>query len=545
MVLEIKNGFKFETELLLDGKNVFELIDFDTKKQLFSLGLSRIDKEISSVAELSKEEKEGLYLWCLTYDIHRADGIVGMVLDYYLIELIKHLEINYNGINEVRLCKAIPMSFKTMLKRELKSKVVNKAPLKTELKLYIRYKLGPLKSIFRILKTSIKYRTKEVKKLPSDTALILKPIYKSYSRLKGFPDELKQRHANIFILDSRLFTVKDYTSGEETIINPFKASVFLRALKETFSFISFKKKFIKENKARIGDYGAYLKHQSFLQSYYVKLRKLAYLELFKQLNPSSLVVSSTFGDPQKRMPLIMAKWQGVETILFSCRPFITNMRSEDRLIVPDLLNHHNSTIGDEIFIFDKPSFDHLTKSGVQKDKIKLYVPRQKPSQNNKTNNYSNSILLLFAHDSYNDGLIRLFCTLKNEGVTFHSLLFREHPNVTLTEKQLQSLKDVCPNLVAITSELWHNLKFINVLALTSNSTSGIDALSRGASLLWLPFLTEHSLQFTNMMDTLGYTVLNKMEFNQFIRNYLRNLEFVKEIDLKCRRDYEAQIKYIS
>jgi hypothetical protein len=36
-----------------------------------------------------------------------------------------------------------------------------------------------------------------------------------------------------------------------------------------------------------------------------------------------------------------------------------------------------------------------------------------------------------------------------------------------------------------------------------------------------------------------------MEFNQFIRNYLRNLEFVKEIDLKCRRDYEAQIKYIS
>jgi hypothetical protein len=125
------------------------------------------------------------------------------------------------------------------------------------------------------------------------------------------------------------------------------------------------------------------------------------------------------------------------------------------------------------------------------------------------------------------------------------LLFREHPNVTLTEKQLQSLKDVCPNLVAITSELWHNLKFINVLALTSNSTSGIDALSRGASLLWLPFLTEHSLQFTNMMDTLGYTVLNKMEFNQFIRNYLRNLEFVKEIDLKCRRDYEAQIKYIS
>ena len=58
MTLEVKEGFQFKTALFLNGENVFEIIDFVTKKKLFHLGLSKIDKEISTIAELSKEEKE-------------------------------------------------------------------------------------------------------------------------------------------------------------------------------------------------------------------------------------------------------------------------------------------------------------------------------------------------------------------------------------------------------------------------------------------------------------------------------------------------------
>ncbi|MCZ4319932.1 hypothetical protein O4H26_13135 [Aequorivita viscosa] len=541
MILELRNGAKFETILFLDGRDVFDLIGFDIKMQLFLLGLSKIDEEIISVAELSKEDKEGLYLWCLTYDIHRADGIIGMVLDYYLLELIIYLKTKY-GIKGVKLCKAFPKSFKTILKRELKLKVINNAPLKKEIALYIRYKVGPLKSIVKKLNLSIKYKAKGIKELPNDTALILGKTKKSNTRLKGFPEELMKKHINVFILDINLSIVKNYATGEEYIVNPFKFSFFLKAFKDTLTFVKYKKKFLKKNKTEIGGYDTYLIQQSFIQTYSVKLKELAYTELFKQLKPTRLIVSSTFGDPQKRMPLIIANRQGINTTLFSCRPFITKMRSEDRVIKPDILQYHNSTIGNEIFVFDKPSYNHLKQSGVSKEKIKFYFPETKHAPNNKTNSYNDSILLLFASPYYNDELIKLFQNLKKAGLSFHRMLYREHPNLKITIKQLGLLKGVCSNLVCITSELWQNVKFTNVLAITSNSTSGIDALSRGASLLWLPFLTEQSLQFGEMMENLGFTVTNESDFNKFIISYLNSSNFTREVNEKCLIDFESKVK---
>ena len=549
MILELKNGIQLEKELFLNGKCCFDLIDFKVKNKLFQNALQKIDEEISLVAELSKDKKEGLYLWCLTYDNHRADGVIGMVLDYYFIEIIEYLIKEFNEISELKIYTRVTKSFKTLLKKKFIFKIIDKTDVTEKIKQRLRFKIGPLKTIFQILAKSFFISSSLKNKLPDDLVLILNPLERSNARLKGFPNFLETKFTNVFFLDRSLLKIKKFGfSGEQYNIKPYKLSVFFKAFVKALKFTKDKYFFLKEKDYNSIGFINYLNEQSFLQTYFIRIKTLAYEEVFKQLNPKCVVVSSTFGDPQKRMPLIIAKKLGIDTILFSCRSFITNMRSEDRIIKPDLLEYNNSTIGNNIYIFDKPSYNHLLLSGFPQERIKIYNPQKnivKEYNNNNNNNcfYSNSILLLFAHPSYNNSIINLMETLNNQGVKFETILYREHPNDRLTNKQIQLLQDICDNLECISEKLWSDLKFSNVLSITSNSTSGIDAVSRGATLLWLPFLTEHSIQFSQMINNLGYVANNKNEFSIFINNFINDKKFKRQIEKKCNTEYSNFIKF--
>ena len=544
MILELKNGIQFKKELFLNGKKCFELIDVKVKNKLFQNALKKIDKEISLVAELSKDKKEGLFLWCLTYDNYRADGVIGMVLDYYFIEIIEYLIKEFNEISEFEIYTPVTNSFNSILKKKFNFKIIDKTSVLQKIKLQLRFKLGPLKTISQLLGKSFFWISSFKKKLPKNSVLILKPLKRSNARLKGFPSFLESKFSNVYFLDTSLLKIKKYSSCEEEfVIKPYKLSVFFNAFVKALTFTKNKCLLLKEGECNSNGFINYLMEQSFLQTYFIIIKKLAYAEVFKQLDPKCIVVSSTFGDPQKRMPLITAKQLGVDTILFSCRPFITNMRSEDRIIKADLLEYNNSTLGNNIYIFDKPSYNHLVLSGIPKEKIIIYAPLKNPQKELKNQYFSNSILLLFAHPSYNNSIINLMGTLNKKGVKFESILYREHPNDRLTKKQIQLLQDICDNLECISNKLWSQLKFSNILSITSNSTSGIDAISRGAALLWLPFLTEHSIQFSQMMNNIGYVAKNKNEFLIFINNFMNDKKFKKQIEKKCKTDYSNFIKF--
>jgi hypothetical protein len=545
LILELKNGIQFKKELFLNGKNCFELIDFKVKNKLFQNALQKIDEEISLVAELSKDKKEGLFLWCLTYDNHRADGVIGMVLDYYFIEIIEYLIKEYNEITELKIYTRVTKSFKTLLRKKFIFKIIDKTSVTDKIKHQLRFKIGPLKTIFQILARSFFLSSSLKSKLPDDSVLFLKPLIASNTRLKGFPGFLESKYSNVYFLDTSLLKIKKFgLSAEQYDIKTYKLSVFFKAFVKALKFTKDKYFFLKEKDCNSIGFINYLNEQSFLQTYFIRIKILAYEEVFKQLNPKCVVVSSTFGDPQKRMPLIIAKKLGIDTILFSCRPFITNMRSEDRIIKPDLLEYNNSTLGNNIYIFDKPSYNHLLLSGFPQERIKIYNP-QKNIEKEYNNNYfySNSILLLFAHPSYNNSIINLMRTVYKKGVKFQSILYREHPNDRLTNKQIQLLQNICDNLECISNKLWIQLKFSNILSITSNSTSGIDATSRGATLLWLPFLTEHSIQFSQIINNLGYVAKNKNEFFIFINNFINDKKFKKQIEKKCKTDYSNFIKF--
>ena len=545
MILELKKGIRFKKELFLNGKNCFEIIDFELKNKLFENALNKIDKEISEVAELSKDKKEGLFFWCLTYDNHRADGVIGMVLDYYFIEIIEYLIKEFNEISELKIHTLVTKSFKALLRKNFVFKIVDKTGVTEKIQYHLRFKLGPLKIILQILAKSFFLRSSLKKNLSDDLVLILKPLRSTNTRLKGFPSFLESKHSDVYFLDTSLLKIKKFgLSGEEYNIKTYKLSFFFKAFVKALKLTKDKYFFFREKDYNSIGFINYLSEQSFLQTYFIRIKTLAYEEVFKQLNPKCVVVSSTFGDPQKRMPLIIAKKLGIDTILFSCRPFITKMRSEDRIIKPDLLEYNNSTLGNNIYIFDKPSFNHLLLSGFPQERIKIYNP-QKNIVKDYINNYfySNSILLLFAHPSYNNSIINLMGTLNKQGVKFETILYREHPNDRLTNKQIQLLQDISDNLECISEKLWSDLKFSNVLSITSNSTSGIDAVSRGATLLWLPFLTEHSIQFSQMINNLGYVANNKNEFSTFINNFINDKKFKRQIEKKCETDYSNFIKF--
>lgn len=543
MLLELKNGIQLRKELFLNGKNCFDLIDYKTKNKLFENALSKIDEEITLVAELSKNLNEGLYNWCLTYDNHRADGVIGMVLDYYIIEIITHINKQFDVIKELRIYTAVTKSFKSILKQNFNFKIIDKTPFLQIIRLQLRFKLGPLKTIFQIVCNSFFLSSSFKRKLPDNSALILTSLKISNARLKEFPSFLDSQFSNVYFLDISLLKIKKFNStGEQFILKPYKLSIFFKAFVKTLIHIKDKNLFIKGHNYNRNGFIKYLNQQSFLQTYFVRLKKMAYEEVFKQLYPKCLVVSSTFGDPQKRMPLIAAKQLEIDTILFSCRPFITKMRAEDRILQPDLLEYNKSTLGNHIYVFDKPSYNHLLLSGILKEKIDIYIPLQNLQKKHKKYHFSNTILLLFAHFEYNVSIINIMIELKEKGVKYDNLLYREHPSDKLTINQLKSLENISCNLECISTHVWYELELSNVLAITSNSTSGIDAISRGATLLWLPYLTEHSIQFSYMMKNLGYIAENRKDTFEFIINFLRNKKFAKKIREKSQLDYTNFIK---
>lgn len=515
--------------LELNGKNLFEELNFKTKSLLLEKAIKKLENDITVTAEHYKDSKNYYLYWCHTYSPHRHDGLSGTVLDYYLIELVKFAVLRNNIVSEVIFKSYVPHFLIKYLEG------INTINFKIKLnkkEVFVNYlrKSAPIIHLLKYLLTLV-FKDKKLNYFDFKNSILFFYATKATTRLKGLDRQFK---GNKFIIDESLCALRELKNGKLYKISLFEIKHFIFALVKTISFQYSKQKSIKSLNSNL--YLNYIKQQSFLQSYFVILRQEALRGFFKTHNNFKFIVTSTnFGDPLRRQMITISNKFNQKTINFACRPMYTSLRAEDNTIKSDFHDHqNNSSLPDFHLIFDKVSFKHLVRGGIDKKQIFHYDSTIIVNQKKHIND---GILILFAHHDYNERIIKILNEFKSKGLTLSKVYYKEHPLVSLKIDQKKRLEGLALNAISMSKYLWNEISIENTVCFTSNSTSAIDAVSKGAGVLWLPFLSFHSIQFAPIMSLVGKTLDSKIEFFGVLKELEQNQNLKKKFISKCKIEY--------
>ena len=533
MILYIKPSEVFFFDVFLEDRSFFEETPFLDKANLLNDAINLLEADIVHFAKPQQDSKYYSYFWEFTYDIYRDDGIKDTVLDYYLLGIIRY-------INRIYSIKKIEIHY--FLSNPILEKIEKIAPLELKfskiyhLKEYLRFQLGPLKYIKNYLGHVLNFTNKKRRLSGNNNVFFFTNNNFNTVRLKEFPN-LIQKKFNVSLINFSLTKSRNYHNQKESNIKSYSLNVFFKSLFDTINIYKSIKKYNKKYQPKTL-FSRNFNRQSFLQTYYLVLRYNALYNLFSNNSLKFVIVNTTVGDPINRMTLSVARSCGIKTIVFSCRSALSYLRAEDRVIALDFNESNGNFFTDYFISFDKLSKQLLERSGVQKKQIFTYSE----SNNEKILNYVNDgILILFASTMFNEKILNLFEIALENGYSFKKVYYREHPNKGISKGHMQRFRNLFNKPKCINEFAWNELKFNNVLAFTSNSTSGIEASARGASMVWLPFLTEQSTQFKPMIDAIGKTCYDKNEFYDFLRDIetrTTRLNFNK----KCSIQYKQNIK---
>ena len=533
MILYIKKSKYFYFEIIMDNSNFFDFTSFNQKKNLLNKAIENLEHDITDVAFLVTENKYYNFFWEFTYDIHRDDGIKGTVADYYLLEIVKYINRKFKISKIIIEC---PLKGPIIKKLSELVLVDKKIPFKYFLNEKIRYQLGALKYLINYFLHALKSK-KKTGELDGERKVFFLTDDFSTSRFKEFPG-LLNNYKDVYFIDIPLQRVQKYSDRSLNLIKSYNLKLIIASFIKALQLHSILKLTLNRKKPRT-IYSENLKKQSFVQTFYLLLRYKVLNRIFSIYRPQYLVVATTIGDPIKRMALAAARDSGVNTIVFSCRSALSYLRAEDRIIDLDFDRISNKFFADYFISLDKISYQHLIEGGVDRGIIFNYTASGAKGKVG-SQIYADGLFLLFAHEQFNNELISLIESLYNKNLKFNNIYYREHPAVKISKDMLARLKLLNFSITSLSDYPWSEISFKNVIALTSNSTSGIDASSRGSSIIWLPFLTEHSTQFEPMMSAIGKTCHTKKEFYDFIAA-IQNEEFLIKFTEKCNLEYNDGI----
>jgi hypothetical protein len=531
VILYIKPSNEFDFDVLLDEKSFFLETPFTDKAKLLGDAITALETDIQNLAKSVDSNRYYNFFWEFTYDIHRDDGIRDTVADYYLLEILSYINKKYK-IEKVEIHYFLPKPVINKISSILP--VSLKYSKKYLINNYIRYQLGPLKYLVsNFFKSFLRKRgSKGIE--GKNNVVCITNNYFSTVRYKDFPTLLSKKF-NVYLLNISLTKMKNHLTKKEIRLNSYSIRLyfksFFKSLKQYNSFHSTLKK-IKNPSV----FSLKLKKQSFLQTFYVVLRYETLKKIFSTNKFKYVITITTIGEPLMRMVCAVARVKKIKTIVFSCRYFLSNLRAEDRIIKLDFSSSNGDFFTDFFISFDKISKNHLMQAGVNINSIYTYNEEKKENEQKYINN---GIVLLFSSPPYNDKLLTLFETAVKKGFKFENVYYREHPNKGISEEHMKRFKNIFKKNICLNKYKWVEITFINVLAFSSNSTSGIDASSRGASIIWLPFLTEQSIQFKPMMDAIGEVCYDENEFLSFIESlYGKNRT---SFNKKCKTEYQRNI----
>lgn len=475
--------------------------------KLYGDALNKLDQDIQNQFDTCAQLKYSSFYWCLTYDIYRDDGIKDTVLHYLVVHLAKHFLLR--GLVEIVFNYYPGLGVLKQLKGLKNIHVILKVRLLSKIRSWIRNSFGPLVVLVKYSAVVLRKDNKE-SQIFRNTAkkhVFLVNLDTPQTRWKGYPNSLNLKNGKGYFLGVDLQRCKPIAGDKQFKIKLFSFSNFRKAFIDVLGVFKEKRQLSSTSNSIFKDN---LSRQSFLQTLTVLWRFYAWKELFEKHGVTDIHVMTTFGDPFKRLPLAVAKKMGATGHIFACRPYLSEYRSEDRVILADKSEDSICQIPRDVVVLDDYSQNQLSKAGVsstvykQVDTTVTYVAEY-------------GLLLLFSDFVYNENLIKLMDKLKLRTL---KLFIREHPLVKLNTEQRKKLHALSSSVVDLNRYEWSELKFNNVLSFSANTTAGIDAVRRGCDLIWLPFLSYNFLQFAGYANDIGKVVYSEDEWVVSVNEYL-------------------------
>jgi hypothetical protein len=504
----IEIGKKISNLITINGDSINNKNHYDLVSKLYLAALESLDRDIVSQFNANENHKYSPFLSCLTYDIYRDDGIKDTVLNYFIISIVNHFSLT-SSVDVIFYQYPGKTALKHLNSIENVS-VVLKVDTLIIRKRWIRNTFGPLKVLFRYFKVMVSIETGENSDFTKAVSkhVFLTNLNTTQSRWKGYPNALQLKKEQAYFLDVDLRRCKIITGNTQIQLKLFNTRNFLKALNESSKIVWALN---QDLNAITSIFQEEVKSQSFLQTLTVVWRFYAWQELFVKYGVTDIHVMTTFGDPFKRLPLAVAKISGATGHIFACRPYLSNYRSEDRIITNDKIENYICQIPPEIIVLDEYSQNQLKKVGVV---ASIYNPISKSIKFSATD----GLLLLFSDFAYNEEIIKLVCKLKVPKI---NLFIREHPLEKLKDYQKEKLKFTGNSIIDLNQYDWSELQFENVLTFSANTTAGLDAVTCGCDLLWLPFLSQNFLQFAGYAKDTGKVVFNENEWFIAVTEYLK------------------------
>jgi hypothetical protein len=536
VITVIKTDHPFGVDIYIDEISFFLNYSIDKKAKLLEHALNKMENDLLSVSKHSSKSNYASFVWCLTYDDHRFDTTKGTVLDYYLIEILSFLVITYE-VAEIHFYKYFDQSVLMKVMQRCNVRVRKKYKFKAKCKSWVRYKFGTLRQLKGMLPRVFSFNSiHEIEGLKTkqfDVILAAHP--NSTPRWKSYDKQLKENNKNVLFLHP---SISQYSYGEN-YWKPLKLMTLNSILKTVYDTYMFKKSLkginqnsdIKENL-----FFRKIKKQSFLQSIIVFIRFDILRKLYDQ-NIRAVHVMTTFGDPLKRLVLAAASNSDIERNIFSCRPALSRLRSEDRLIQTDFMKGITDLTGVNFYGFDSFTRDHIRKSGYPINFIPWKIVE---SGNTEMTKFQNCVLILFSYSEYNDFIIDTLERLKMNLPSNTKLLLREHQSVRLDSLQMNRLESLGFNVAIITDYLWSELYFKNTLAIVGDSTAGLDALDRGCSLCWITYASEYTTVSYPIMKKVGQLIYSENDLSNFFKKYFDKSK-ATEIDSVHQKQYKKYI----
>lgn len=518
--------------IYIDDVDVRELFSYDERVEVY---LSALEKLITDMRILYKEDRGKClneYLWLITAKNHRPDGLVDVILLYYISELIS-LFIPQNKRFVVKSDVNLEPFFVEFLKGKYGDLVEIKNHYQYIVQNKLRLILHPLKRI-KSIRHLICFGSISV--IKNSVFLQSSSDYKQM-RYRGYDDKLVGEACYIFPKD--LFhSVKNIHENQFLVkLNLWcTLKVFIKSFRAAIR--------VQVGMNRLGGtlLARSLQTQYFPQTFFVVFRQLLTEELIQLYKPREVIVVQTIGDPQSRYLTNAVSKFGIKTKVFSCRPMVSNMRPEDIILPHEIDSQGNPLygLGDAIVVLDKFSLKSLVKMGYPEWRIEKFDTGLRSKVTKKR--LKKGFLFLFNGENYSVPLLRLLENVNLDLGKFN-IYVKNHPLLSFTAEEQRLFGTIFSNSYTDLSNFgMHELDLSEVVCFTTFSTSGVEAVQRGAGLVWLPFTTERMIQFAEVMKVIGQIVKEPGDLSMLIEKMHDDSEFDALIEM-CSDQYNKGFSF--
>jgi hypothetical protein len=533
--IEIKQHDLLHSWIFIDGKPLEQFYTFHQRVEIYRTTLQNVDSDITDAYQICKDSEYHTFVWLVTFKNLRQDGLVGVLLQYYLVSIIDRISKDHGFISNIAVFTWQDKPFIRFLKLRYPATNIwykfpffpNLAKIGFTALLPVKYLLTGLLQARLFVQKPSGYNGLEMIVAPKDF---------NRNRLRGYEKTTAEKQ--FLVLAKEVFhSVKNIP--DSGTLAQYSLVAYLKNLFAAIHVTIKVNGLIKDTYRTVKSlHSEILNSQGWFQTYFLVVKQRVLEKIIGRYWPKEVIVTQTFGYPAARAVTLAAETVGVRSKVFSCRPMVTLLRSEDR-ILPFEIQEKNPLfgLGETFVLFDRFSQTTLIE---QQYPIERIVPYVVSLQTNKKNMKLNGYLFLLTEERVNTRLIHLLS--RHKPTISRHVYLKSHPLQPITKDQVGLLRRAGLDFTDVSGFKLHELDLYEVIALTTNSTSGVEAVGMGGGILWMPFFTEHCIQFADAYEKLGEVVENESQFMEKMAFFSNALHFEAFIE-KCRSQYQRNFQF--